>query len=147
MNHEDYIEQYAGNWATIYTNLLIGRPMKVGKEELCGIAAAVEWSLRQDFEAMARRYEDDVRTVIDTIGGSSVLTQAAIPITLRRTLINGFFVSVRNVNTQQITNLQLRVLVIVPVTPSTLASRSRAMVPMNTPRSRTAIAYCRSSTK
>lgn len=48
---------------------LIGRPMKVGKEELCGIAAAVEWSLGQDFEAMARRYEDDVRTVIDAVHG------------------------------------------------------------------------------
>mgnify|MGYP003343004467 CR=1 FL=1 len=41
--------------------------MKVGKEELCGIAAAVEWSLGRDYVALARRYEDDVRTVIDAV--------------------------------------------------------------------------------
>jgi seryl-tRNA(Sec) selenium transferase len=48
---------------------LIGRPMKVGKEELCGIVAAVEWSLQRDFHELARRYEDDVRTVIEAVNG------------------------------------------------------------------------------
>jgi L-seryl-tRNA(Ser) seleniumtransferase len=48
---------------------LIGRPMKVGKEELCGVLAAVEWSLGRDFVALARQYEDDVRTVIDAAFG------------------------------------------------------------------------------
>ena len=38
-------------------NHSIGRPMKVGKEELCGILAAVEWSLAQDEPAVLARYE------------------------------------------------------------------------------------------
>ncbi len=38
-------------------NHSIGRPMKVGKEELCGILAAVEWSLAQNEEATLDRYE------------------------------------------------------------------------------------------
>ena len=50
-------------------NPLIGRPMKVGKEEICGIVAAVEWYLATDFTALARRYEADVRTVIDGVDG------------------------------------------------------------------------------
>lgn len=48
---------------------LIGRPMKVGKEELCGIVAAVEWSLGRDYEALARQYEDDVRTILEAVRG------------------------------------------------------------------------------
>ena len=43
--------------------------MKVGKEEICGIVAAVEWYLATDFTALARRYEADVRTVIDGVDG------------------------------------------------------------------------------
>lgn len=35
----------------------IGRPMKVGKEELAGMLAAVEWSLAQDEEALLAQYE------------------------------------------------------------------------------------------
>lgn len=38
-------------------NSTIGRPMKVGKEELFGILAAVEWTLAQDEEATMARYE------------------------------------------------------------------------------------------
>lgn len=38
-------------------NHSIGRPMKVGKEELCGILAAVEWSLAQDEPAVLARYD------------------------------------------------------------------------------------------
>lgn len=34
-----------------------GRPMKVGKEELFGILAAVEWTLRQDEAALFERWE------------------------------------------------------------------------------------------
>ena len=33
----------------------IGRPMKVGKEEMAGILAAVEWYLRQDHDAITSR--------------------------------------------------------------------------------------------
>lgn len=38
-------------------NHAIGRPMKVGKEELAGILAAVEWSLAQDEPALLAGYE------------------------------------------------------------------------------------------
>ncbi|HMO59401.1 MAG TPA: aminotransferase class V-fold PLP-dependent enzyme [Roseiflexaceae bacterium] len=38
-------------------NSTIGRPMKVGKEELAGMLAAVEWSLAQDEAALLAHYE------------------------------------------------------------------------------------------
>ncbi|MEJ7762964.1 MAG: aminotransferase class V-fold PLP-dependent enzyme [Thermomicrobiales bacterium] len=41
-------------------NYSIGRPMKVGKEELAGLLAAVEWSLAQDEPALLARYEAEV---------------------------------------------------------------------------------------
>lgn len=43
----------------------IGRGMKVGKEELCGMLAAVRWYLAQDEEAMLRRYEEQVQFILD----------------------------------------------------------------------------------
>lgn len=46
----------------------IGRPMKVGKEDLIGILAAVEWYLAQDHEAVARRYEAMVEQVVAWAG-------------------------------------------------------------------------------
>lgn len=39
----------------------IGRPMKVGKEELMGMLAAVEWSLAQDETTLLQRYEQIVQ--------------------------------------------------------------------------------------
>lgn len=48
-------------------NALIGRPMKVGKEEICGMVAAVEWYLSLDFVALAARYERQVQHVIDAV--------------------------------------------------------------------------------
>ncbi len=42
-------------------NSSIGRPMKVGKEELMGMLAAVEWSLAQDEAALLERYEEMVQ--------------------------------------------------------------------------------------
>jgi L-seryl-tRNA(Ser) seleniumtransferase len=47
----------------------IGRPMKVGKEELFGILAAVEWTLAQDEPAMVASYEETVRYWIDGLRG------------------------------------------------------------------------------
>lgn len=41
-------------------NHAIGRPMKVGKEEIAGAVAAMEWSLQQDEPALLQRYEDIV---------------------------------------------------------------------------------------
>jgi len=61
-------------------NALIGRPMKVGKEELCGMVAAVEWYLGLDFTALAARYEAQVQHVIDAVAGlKGVVAQRAWP--------------------------------------------------------------------
>ncbi len=46
-------------------NHSIGRPMKVGKEELMGMLAAVEWSLAQDETALLGRYEATVHYWLD----------------------------------------------------------------------------------
>jgi L-seryl-tRNA(Ser) seleniumtransferase len=46
-------------------NFSIGRPMKVGKEELVGILAAVEWSLSQDEPTLLAGYEAMVSGWID----------------------------------------------------------------------------------
>ena len=48
-------------------NPFIGRPMKVGKEEICGLVAAVECYLNQDFVALAARYERQVAHVRDAV--------------------------------------------------------------------------------
>jgi L-seryl-tRNA(Ser) seleniumtransferase len=50
-------------------NHSIGRPMKVGKEELAGILAAVEWSLNQDEEATIGSYETAVQRWISGLQG------------------------------------------------------------------------------
>jgi uncharacterized pyridoxal phosphate-dependent enzyme len=47
----------------------IGRPMKVGKEELAGLLAAVEWSLAQDEPATIARYEASVRLWCEGLAG------------------------------------------------------------------------------
>ncbi|MDF1512721.1 MAG: aminotransferase class V-fold PLP-dependent enzyme [Anaerolineae bacterium] len=45
----------------------IGRPMKVGKEELVGLMTAVRWYLDLDHEALMQSYEDQVQQVIDSL--------------------------------------------------------------------------------
>lgn len=47
----------------------IGRPMKVGKEEMMGLLAAVEWSLEQDEPAMFAAYEASVALWLDGLAG------------------------------------------------------------------------------
>jgi uncharacterized pyridoxal phosphate-dependent enzyme len=42
----------------------IGRPMKVGKEEIAGLLAAVKWYLNLDHEKLMETYEDQVKHVI-----------------------------------------------------------------------------------
>ena len=49
-----YVDRLAANAAPLQR---YGRPMKVGKEDLVGLLAAVEWYLAQDHEALGRRYE------------------------------------------------------------------------------------------
>jgi L-seryl-tRNA(Ser) seleniumtransferase len=56
-----YIERFAANAAPQQG---IGRPMKVGKEDLIGILAAVEWYLAQDHAALARQFEAIVEHVV-----------------------------------------------------------------------------------
>jgi uncharacterized pyridoxal phosphate-dependent enzyme len=46
-------------------NHSLGRPMKVGKEELMGMLAAVEWSLAHDEMALLDRYETMVQYWLD----------------------------------------------------------------------------------
>jgi uncharacterized pyridoxal phosphate-dependent enzyme len=50
-------------------NMSIGRPMKVGKEEMIGLLAAVEWYLEQDEAAMVAGYESAVRRWVDGLAG------------------------------------------------------------------------------
>jgi uncharacterized pyridoxal phosphate-dependent enzyme len=50
-------------------NYSIGRPMKVGKEELFGILAAVEWTLAQDEPAMIAGYEAIVQGWLSALQG------------------------------------------------------------------------------
>jgi L-seryl-tRNA(Ser) seleniumtransferase len=50
-------------------NHSLGRPMKVGKEEMLGILAAVEWSLAQDEAALLASYEVMVQRWIAGLAG------------------------------------------------------------------------------
>ena len=55
-------------------NQFIGRPMKVGKEELCGMLAAVRWYMAQDEEAMLARYEQQVQYILDAFAETTGVT-------------------------------------------------------------------------
>jgi uncharacterized pyridoxal phosphate-dependent enzyme len=59
----------AGCRANGNPNHSIGRPMKVGKEELAGLLAAVEWSLAQDEAALLDSYEQTVQAWIKGLKG------------------------------------------------------------------------------
>ncbi len=65
LGRKDLIEAVAANGSPNYA---IGRPLKVGKEELLGCLAAVEWSLAQDEEAVLADYERTVQAWIDGVG-------------------------------------------------------------------------------
>lgn len=62
LGRKSLIEGVAANASP---NFAIGRPMKVGKEELFGILAAVEWTLAQDEKALIGSYEATVRYWLD----------------------------------------------------------------------------------
>jgi L-seryl-tRNA(Ser) seleniumtransferase len=55
-------------------NHSLGRPMKVGKEELLGILAAVEWSLAQDEPSLLSDYEAMVQRWIEGLRGLAGVT-------------------------------------------------------------------------
>ena len=50
-------------------NHSLGRPMKVGKEEMLGVLAAVEWSLAQDEPALLASYEASVQRWLNGLEG------------------------------------------------------------------------------
>jgi len=58
LGRADLIE---GCYANGSPNTAIGRPLKVGKEELFGVLAALEWSLARDEDAVLARYENIVQ--------------------------------------------------------------------------------------
>ncbi|MEU4233988.1 hypothetical protein AB0F17_57770 [Nonomuraea sp. NPDC026600] len=61
-------------------NQQIGRGMKVGKEELLGLYAAVEWTLEQDEEALLASYEQMVdRWIVGLRGVPGVVAERGYP--------------------------------------------------------------------
>jgi L-seryl-tRNA(Ser) seleniumtransferase len=61
-------------------NHSLGRPMKVGKEEMLGILAAVEWSLRQDEPSVLAGYEATVQKWVDGLAGlPGVVVERSFP--------------------------------------------------------------------
>jgi D-glucosaminate-6-phosphate ammonia-lyase len=52
----------------------IGRPMKVGKEELIGLMTALRLYLDLDHDQVMRTYEEQVQTVIDAFSGTAHVT-------------------------------------------------------------------------
>jgi uncharacterized pyridoxal phosphate-dependent enzyme len=58
LGRPDLIEACRANGSPNHT---VGRPMKVGKEEMAGVLAAVEWSLAQDEPAVIDGYERSVQ--------------------------------------------------------------------------------------
>ncbi len=62
LGRRDLIEACAFNGCP---RAFIGRPMKVGKEEMVGLMTAVRLYLDQDHEALMQTYEDQVQAVID----------------------------------------------------------------------------------
>jgi L-seryl-tRNA(Ser) seleniumtransferase len=52
----------------------IGRPMKVGKEEMCGLVAAVEWYLSLDHDARLADYERVIARVVEALQGRPGVT-------------------------------------------------------------------------
>jgi L-seryl-tRNA(Ser) seleniumtransferase len=58
-----------GIYVNASPNANIGRPMKVGKEELAGTLAALEWYLRQDHKAIMARYEEVVSAFVGAFSG------------------------------------------------------------------------------
>jgi L-seryl-tRNA(Ser) seleniumtransferase len=45
----------------------LGRPMKVGKEEIAGLLTAVRWYLSLDHEKLLQTYEDQVRWILSAL--------------------------------------------------------------------------------
>jgi D-glucosaminate-6-phosphate ammonia-lyase len=57
----------------------IGRPFKVGKEELVGLYAAVQWYMAQDEEGRAQHAEELVEQLIRDLNSASVVVERSFP--------------------------------------------------------------------
>lgn len=66
LGRKDLIEACAFNACPRH---FIGRPMKVGKEEIVGLLAALEWYLGLDHEKLMRTYEDQVKYLVEEFSG------------------------------------------------------------------------------
>jgi L-seryl-tRNA(Ser) seleniumtransferase len=58
----DFVNRIAANAAPLQR---LGRPMKIGKEDIIGLLAAVEWYLGLDHAAEARRCDAIVQRIVD----------------------------------------------------------------------------------
>ena len=58
---ERFVARLAANAAPLQR---LGRPMKIGKEDIVGLLAAVEWYLGQDHAALAQRYDAVVERIV-----------------------------------------------------------------------------------
>ncbi|HEV2121498.1 MAG TPA: aminotransferase class V-fold PLP-dependent enzyme, partial [Chloroflexota bacterium] len=64
-------------------NSSIGRPMKVGKEEIAGLLKAVDLYVNRDHAADLRRWDEDARTVLDALKGlEGVVTERVLARTI-----------------------------------------------------------------
>ncbi|HGE70691.1 TPA: aminotransferase class V-fold PLP-dependent enzyme [Candidatus Poribacteria bacterium] len=52
----------------------IGRPMKVGKEEIVGLLTAIRWYLNLDHKKLMQTYEDQVQYIIDEFSNNPYVT-------------------------------------------------------------------------
>ena len=62
VGRERFIARLAANAAPLQR---LGRPMKIGKEDIVGLLAAVEWYLGQDHAALARQYDAAVDRIVE----------------------------------------------------------------------------------
>ena len=77
VGRKDLIEACAFNACP---RAFIGRPMKVGKEEIAGLMAAVKWYVNLDHEKLMQTYEDQVQYVMDELSSlSHVSTRRNFP--------------------------------------------------------------------
>ena len=74
----------------------------------------------RNLSSLASNYA--MRQAIDALGGAPILCQPTLPFSVRDNTLNGYFVSVRNVNTPMVANMALRAIVVLPVSPSVLAT-------------------------
>jgi L-seryl-tRNA(Ser) seleniumtransferase len=78
LGRKDLIE-FAVKNNSPYSNT-IGRGMKVGKEEIVGLVAAVDWLLSQDEEVMQKEFHNRAETIADRLKGIPTLeTKIFVP--------------------------------------------------------------------